>query len=74
MSHALPMAEEEYFDEVEYQSQTIKVGDTVIVHHTGEEKMVEVTSLSKKQGHYWVGFDHNNHVCPWPLVRPIQGN
>jgi hypothetical protein len=65
----LPLAQEEFFDQVTYQGKTIKVGDKVIVRQAGEEKTVEVTSLVKKQGHYWVGYEANQHFYPWPLVR-----
>ena len=69
MSVQLPIMGEEQFDEVTHQSKTIKVGDRVIVREAGEEKVVEVTSLVKKQGHYWVGYEANRQFYPWPLVR-----
>jgi len=69
MSISLPMADQENFDEVSHQGKRLKVGDRVIVPQAGEERVVEVSSLSKKQGHYWVGYDDDTHFCPWPLVR-----
>ena len=69
MSISLPMADQENFDEVNHQGKHIKVGDKVVVQQAGEETVVEVSSISKKQGHYWVGYDDDNHFCPWPLVR-----
>lgn len=65
----LPLAQEEYFDEVTHQGKTIKVGDKVIVREAGEEKTMEVTSIVRKQGHYWVGYEVNRQFYPWPLVR-----
>ncbi len=72
MSYSLPMAEEEYFDKVEHQGKVIKTGDTVIVSQAGKEKAVEVSSIIRKQGHYWVGYNNNAPYCPWPLVRLKQ--
>jgi hypothetical protein len=66
----LPLAnDEEFFQEVTHQGKTIKVGDQVIVVVAGETRLVEVTSLVKRQGHYWVGYDADQHYYPWPLVR-----
>ena len=72
MTHSLSIAQEEYFDEVSHQGKTIKVGDKVIVWQAGEEKIVEVTSIVKKQGHYWVGYEANQQFYPWPLIRLAQ--
>lgn len=71
MADLLPLAQEESFDEVTHQGKTIKVGDKVVVREAGAEKVVEVTSLIKKQGHYWVGYETNQHFYPWPLVRRV---
>jgi hypothetical protein len=72
MTDSLSLAQEEYFDKVTYQGKTIKVGDRVIVRQAGEEKVVEVTSIIKKQGHFWVGYEANQQFFPWPLVRLAQ--
>ena len=72
MSYNLPMAEEEYFDEVEHQGKVIKKGDTVMVSQAGKDIAVKVSSIIRKQGHYWVGYNNNAHYCPWPLVRLKQ--
>ncbi|MCL4299452.1 MAG: hypothetical protein KJ077_27195 [Anaerolineae bacterium] len=69
MADLLPLSQEEYFDKVSHQGKTIKVGDKVVVREAGEEKTVEVTSIIKKQGHFWVGYEANQHSYPWPLVR-----
>ena len=70
MEHPLPLADNvEYFEEVTYQGKTIKVGDTVIVSQTGQQKAVVVNRITKKQNHYWVGYDGDKGICPWPLVR-----
>lgn len=69
MPDLLPLSQEEFFDQVTHQGKTIKIGDKVIVRKAGEEKIVEVTSLVKKQGHYWVGYEANQQFYPWPLVR-----
>jgi len=68
------MLGEEHFDEVSHQGKTIKVGDKVIVRQAGEEKVVEVTSIAKKQGHFWVGYNTNQHFYPWPLIRPAPAD
>ena len=60
MSISLPLADPENFDEVNHQGKRIKVGDRVVVHQAGEERVVEVSSISKKWGHYWVGYDDDN--------------
>jgi hypothetical protein len=72
MSVQLPTMEEEHFDEVTHQGKTLKVGDKIIVREVGEERIVEVTSIVKKQGHFWVGYEANQHFYPWPLVQPAQ--
>lgn len=69
MNINLPMMEEEHFDEVKHQGKIISVGDSVIVPQAGQQRLVTVSSISKKQGHYWVGYDDNAHFCPWPLAR-----
>lgn len=69
MSDHLPLANEEYFDEVSYQGKTIKIGDKVIVIQAGQQREVEVSSILKKQNHYWVGYEDNSQFCPWPLVK-----
>jgi hypothetical protein len=28
-----------------------------------------VSSLIKRDNHYWVGYAENQHMCPWPLVQ-----
>ncbi|MFQ5614253.1 MAG: hypothetical protein ACE5H9_19190 [Anaerolineae bacterium] len=71
MSEPLPLAGEEYLEQVEYQGKTIRVGDAVIVPEAGQQRRVEVSSILKKQGHYWVGYDDNRRFCPWPLVRQL---
>ncbi|MEM7348126.1 MAG: hypothetical protein AAF485_28170 [Chloroflexota bacterium] len=65
----LPVLNEEYFETVTYGGKTISVGDEVIVPHLGKMQLVEVTSLVKKQDHYWVGYDANQKLVPWPLVK-----
>ncbi len=72
MSQPLPMAQKEYFEEVTHQGKTIKVGDKVLVNHAGQKQMVEVSSIFKKQQHYWVAYNHNQHVCPWPLAQVVK--
>ncbi len=62
----------EYFDEVNHQNKTIKVGDEIIVNQAGQNKTVTVSCLFRKQGHYWVGYENDAHVCPWPLMRTIK--
>lgn len=70
MSHRLPMADDvEYFETVTHQGKTIKVGETVFVSKAGRQVQVEVSSIVKKQNHYWVGYDENSGLCPWPLVK-----
>ena len=69
MNLNLPMAVDAYLHEVNHQGKIIRVGDIVIVQQAGETKMVEVSSIVKKQDHYWVGYDDNAQFCPWPLVR-----
>ena len=60
------------FEEVSHQGKTIRLGDTVLVNHKGQSKEVVVSSLTERQGHYWVGYDEDTHSCPWPLARPIN--
>ena len=69
MNEQIPLANEEFFDEVSYQGKTIKVGDSVMVQRAGQSLEVEVSSIKKMQNHFWVGYDTNKHFCPWPLVR-----
>ena len=69
MSIELPLVEDGHFDKVEYQGKIINVGDSVIIQQAGQEKVVVVSGIKRQQGHYWVGYDENNHFCPWPLVR-----
>jgi hypothetical protein len=70
MHQQLPITKsEEALDEVSYQGKTIKVGDTVLVHHAGQQQEVEVSSILKKNGHYWVGYQADSRFCPWPLVQ-----
>ncbi|MCB0213173.1 MAG: hypothetical protein KDJ52_27775 [Anaerolineae bacterium] len=70
MHNQLPMANNaEYFQEVTHQGKTIKVGDTVLVSQTGQQKKVVVSRIVKKQNHYWVSYDGDKGICPWPLVR-----
>ncbi len=65
----LPMAsDEEFFQEVSHQGKTIRVGDRAIIQAGGETRTVEVTSLVKRQGHYWIGYGEGQFY-PWPLVR-----
>ena len=65
----LPMAsDEEFFETVTHQGKTIKVGDQVVIQAAGDSRTVEVTSLVKRQGHYWVGYE-GKQFYPWPLVR-----
>ena len=73
MTNAFPLFEDEFFDKVSRQGKTIAVGDKVVVNHAGQRREAVVTSISRKQGHYWVGYDENQHVCPWPLVQPANG-
>jgi hypothetical protein len=69
MNHSLPLSEPEaFFPEVSHQGKTIKVGDTVLVHHAGQRQTVIVSGILKKQNHYWVAYNENKHFCPWPLV------
>ncbi len=70
----LPIVDEENFDEVTYQGKVIKVTDTVIVPQAGEKRKVMVSSISKKAGHYWVGYDDNTRACPWPLVQTMNND
>ena len=70
MHQPLPMADAtEFFDQVTHQGKTVKVGDRVMVSQAGQSIEVEVSTISKKQNHYWVGYDDNRQFCPWPLVR-----
>jgi len=59
----------EYFKEVNHQGKTLRVGDEVIVNQAGQVRTVVVSSITRKQGHFWVGYDEDARVCPWPLVR-----
>ncbi|MDX1524099.1 MAG: hypothetical protein R3264_20890 [Anaerolineae bacterium] len=65
----LPIIDDESFDEVNYQGKAIQVGQAVVIQEAGRQKTVTVTSLVKRQGHYWVGYDQDQRFCPWPLVR-----
>jgi len=70
MTHSLPVIEpEESFAEVTYKGKTLKVGNPVFVQHSGTRKEVEISSILKRSGHYWVGYESNKHYCPWPLVQ-----
>jgi hypothetical protein len=69
MSELLPLSEDGFFDEVTHQGKTIKVGDEVVVNHAGRQQVVTVSSISRKQDHYWVGYLDDQHFCPWPLVQ-----
>ena len=71
MTTPLPMADEN-FEEVEHQGKHIKVGDQVIIQQAGQERVVEVSAITLRQGHYWVGYEANSKFCPWPLVRQLQ--
>lgn len=69
----LPLSEpDQSFTELHHQGKRIKVGDTVVVHHAGERKTVTVTSLIKRNNHFWVGYADDRHLCPWPLVQPAR--
>ena len=59
----------EHFEEVNHQGKTLKVGDEVIVNQAGQVRTVVVSSISRKQGHYWVAYDNDARLCPWSLVR-----
>ena len=72
MSQAQPLADDGFFDEVSHQGKRIKVGDKVMVNHAGERRVVGVSTIFRKQGHYWVGYDNDQHRCPWPLVQLID--
>ena len=72
MTNPLPLLQDEYFETVSHQGKTLAVGDKVIVNHAGQLKEVTVSSIYKKQGHYWIGYDDNRHNCPWPLVQPTH--
>jgi hypothetical protein len=65
---------EDSFDDVTEQGKPIKAGDKIIIREAGQEKIVEVTGLIKKQGHYWVGYEANQHFYPWPLARLAKGD
>lgn len=70
MSLNLPLSEaEQSLSEATHQGKTIKVGDTVVVHHAGERQVVTVSGILKKSNHFWVGYHDNQHFCPWPLVN-----
>ena len=70
MHQPLPMADAiEFFDQVTHQGKTVKVGDRVMVSQAGQSIEVEVSVITKKQNHYWVGYDDNRQFCPWPLVK-----
>ena len=70
MTHSLPIIEpEESFAKVTHQGKTLNVGDTVFVQHSGTKKEVQISSILKRSGHYWVGYENNQHYCPWPLVQ-----
>lgn len=70
MTHSLPVIEpEESFAEVTHQGKTLKVGDLVFVQQTGAKIEVEISSILKRSGHYWVGYNNNQSYCPWPLVQ-----
>ncbi len=66
----LPLTEpEQTFTELHLQGKHLKIGDAVVVHHAGERKTVTVSSLIKRNNHYWVGYADDRHMCPWPLVQ-----
>ena len=67
---SLPIIDDEQFDEVNHQGKRLKVGDTVMVPQAGQQLVVTISSLVKRQGHYWVGYQDNQHFCPWPLTQP----
>ena len=70
MTHSLPVIEpEESFAEITHQGKTLKVGDSVFVPQAGTKKEVEISSILKRSGHYWVGYENNKQYCPWPLVQ-----
>jgi len=70
MTHSLPIIEpEESFTEVTHQGKTLNVGDTAFVQQAGTRKEVQISSILKRSGHYWVGYESNKHYCPWPLVQ-----
>ena len=64
-------APEQFFETATHQNKTIMVGDQVIVHHNGDRRTVTVSSILKRKNHFWVGYDKNQHYCPWPLVQII---
>jgi hypothetical protein len=63
-------APEQTLTDVTHQGKTIRVGDKVIVHHSGDRRTVTVDSIVKRDNHYWVGYNNGQHFCPWPLVVP----
>lgn len=71
---SLPLFNDEHFDEVTHQGKQLKVGQPVLVPQAGQTQRVIVTSLVKRQGHYWVGYHDNQKFCPWPLARPAGSN
>jgi hypothetical protein len=64
-------ATEQFFETATHQNKTITVGDKVTVHHSGERRTVTVSSIVKRDNHFWVGFDRDRYYCPWPLVQMI---
>ncbi len=67
-----PSTEPEQFDQVNHQGKTIQVGDRVLISRAGQQQEVTVSSIIKKQGHFWVGYDADTHFCPWPIVQMIE--
>lgn len=57
------------FETATHQNKTITVGDQVTVHHSGDRRIVMVSSIVKRENHFWVGYDKNRHYCPWTLVQ-----
>ena len=64
-------ATEQFLETATHQNQTITVGDKVMVHHSGERRTVKVSSIVKRESHFWVGYGRNRYYCPWPLVQTI---
>jgi hypothetical protein len=69
MINLQPSGETESFERVTHQGKTITVGDEVQVNQAGQQRVVIVSSITRQAGHYWVGYDEDAQVCPWPLVK-----
>jgi hypothetical protein len=68
----IPLSEpEQTFAAITHQGKAVKVGDQVVVHHAGTRITVTVDSIIKRDNHFWVGYDNNQHFCPWPMVSVI---